>query len=85
MPRRPQTSALRWNGAIQAGQTSGTAVPYNTATPFALLAPTTAVCGGAGNTNSTIIVDIAEGELSLQEANATAHDATLTVTIEAVP
>ena len=48
-------------------QTSGTNVPYNSATPFSLSAPTTPTCGGVGNTNSTIIVNIDEEELSRQE------------------
>ena len=74
---------VAWNN--QPSQTSGTSIPYNTPVPFILSAPTTPTCGGVGNTNSTIIVDIAEAELSLQEANATAYDATLTVTIAAVP
>ena len=69
----------------QATQSNGTAVPYNTATPLVPLAPTTPTCGGAGNANSTIVVDIADGDLSLQEANAAGYDATLTVTVAAAP
>lgn len=74
---------VRWSN--QANRTSGTAIPYDTAIPLAPIASTTPACGGPGNANSTIVVDTAEGELSLQEANAAGYDATLIVTIAAAP
>ena len=74
---------VRWNDQLSG--TVGTAIPYDTATALAPLAPTTPTCGGVGNSNSTIIVDTAEGGLSLQEANAAGYDATLTVTVAAAP
>ncbi len=69
--------------ANTAGATSGTTVPYNTATGFNLSAPTTPDCNAG--TNSTLIIDIAEADLAAAEADAAAYQAVLTVEIAAVP
>ncbi|MEM7123638.1 MAG: hypothetical protein AAF563_20350 [Pseudomonadota bacterium] len=74
---------VKWND--QLSETGGTAIPYDTAMPLVTLASTTPTCGGVGNSNSTIVVDTAEGGLSLQQANAAGYDATLTVTVAATP
>ena len=75
--------AVAWSNL--ANQTVGTNIPYNTKTQFALSAATTPTCGGAGNTNSTIMIDITEAELLAQETSANPYQAVLTVTIEVQP
>jgi hypothetical protein len=69
--------------ANTSGQTTGTNVPYNSATNFTMSATTTPTCGGGDN--SSIVIDILEADLAGAPASATAYDAVLTVTVAAVP
>lgn len=69
--------------ANQSGQNTGTAITYDTPTPFTLSAPTTANCEGGNNTS--LVVDIDQSDLAAAEADAAAYEATLTVLVAVNP